>query len=122
MGRFVLPDSALPLVAARFKALSEPARLALLSTLQHGEQTVNELVAGTGLGQANVSKHLQVLHAQGFVKRRKNGLIVHYMLSDRHLMKLCEAMLLRVNENVSSHGVGRGQTPTGRRDDSDEVG
>lgn len=74
MGRFTLTDGALPLVAERFKVLSEPARLALLRSLQYGEQTVNQLVSGTGLGQANVSKHLQVLYAHGFVKRRKNGL------------------------------------------------
>ena len=65
MGRFVLSESVLPLVAERFKALSEPARLSLLGALQQGEQTVNQLVSGTGLGQANASKHLQVLHAVG---------------------------------------------------------
>lgn len=121
MGRFILTDGVLPLVAERFKALSEPARLALLRALQHGEQTVNQLVTGTGLGQANVSKHLQVLHAHGFVKRRKNGLFVHYALADRQIMKLCELMSLRVNEHPTGFGRGKGRAPIGRVDDSDEV-
>ena len=122
MGRFILTDGVLPLVADRFKALSEPARLALLRALQYGEQTVNQLVSGTGLGQANVSKHLQVLHAHGFVKRRKNGLFVHYALADRHIMKLCEQMSLRVNEHATGSGHAKGRAPIGRVDDSDEVG
>jgi DNA-binding transcriptional ArsR family regulator len=102
MGRFILSDGVLPLVAERFKALSEPARLSLLSVLQRGERTVNQLVAETGLGQANVSKHLQVLHEHGFVTRRKNGLFVHYMLADRQVMRLCELMSIRID------GDGRG--------------
>jgi DNA-binding transcriptional ArsR family regulator len=86
MGRFMLSEAMLPFVAGRFKALSEPARLALLSALQSGEQTVNELVDLTGLGQANVSK------------RRKNGLYVHYTLADRNVMRLCETMSNRLDD------------------------
>lgn len=122
MGRFILTDGVLPLVAERFKALSEPARLALLRALQYGEQTVNQLVSDTGLGQANVSKHLQVLHAHGFVKRRKNGLFVHYVLADRQIMKLCELMSLRVNEHATANGRAKGQSPISHLDASDEVG
>lgn len=100
MGRFMLSEAMLPFVAGRFKALSEPARLALLSALQSGEQTVNELVDLTGLGQANVSKHLQVLHHHGFVRRRKDGLYVHYTLADRNVMRLCETMSNRLDDRT----------------------
>lgn len=100
MGRFMLSEAMLPFVAGRFKALSEPARLALLSALQSGEQTVNDLVELTGLGQANVSKHLQVLHQHGFVRRRKNGLYVHYTLADRNVMRLCETMSNRLDDRT----------------------
>jgi len=122
MRRFILSDSVLPLVADRFKALSEPARLSLLRALQHGEQTVNQLVTGTGLGQANTSKHLQVLHANGLVKRRKNGLFVHYTLADRQILRLCELMSRRVNDHATGGGRAKGFEPIGRVDDSDEVG
>lgn len=100
MGRNALSDEVLPMVAERFKALSEPARLFLLRTLMLGEHTVNELVEQTGMGQANVSKHLQVLHQHGFVRRRKDGLFVHYALADRQVMKLCEAMCGRITAKV----------------------
>jgi hypothetical protein len=39
---------------------------------------------------------LQVLHSLGFVKRRKDGLYVHYAHADRNVMKLCELMCGRV--------------------------
>ena len=58
-------------IAERFRALGEPARLRILNALRQGEAAVNELVPATGLSQANLSKHLQLLHALGFVRRRK---------------------------------------------------
>ena len=42
-------------IAARFRALSEPTRLAILQELKSGEMTVGELVEAVGLSQANVS-------------------------------------------------------------------
>lgn len=97
MGRKVLSDEAIPRIAERFRALSEPARLLLLRALMEREYTVNELVARTGLGQANVSKHLQVLFTMGFVRRRKNGLFVHYAIADRQVVKLCDLMCARID-------------------------
>lgn len=101
MGRKNLTDEIIPQVAERFKALSEPARLFLLRSLMRGEQTVNELVEVTGFGQANVSKHLQMLHTHGFVRRRKSGLFVYYAIADRQVVRLCDAMCLRVAGNGS---------------------
>ncbi len=96
MGRSLLSHDVVELVANRFKALAEPARLSLLSALQHGERTVNQLVQDTGMGQANVSKHLQMLHTLGFVHRRKAGLYVFYTLADRQVLQLCNLMCTRV--------------------------
>ncbi|MCZ8206327.1 metalloregulator ArsR/SmtB family transcription factor [Gemmatimonas sp.] len=96
MGRLALPDEIIPLLAERFKALAEPARLQLLRALMTREHTVNELVLSTQLSQANVSKHLQLLHTLGFVRRRKHGLFVHYAIADRQVAKLCDLMCARV--------------------------
>jgi DNA-binding transcriptional ArsR family regulator len=91
-----LSPELLALIAQRFKALSEPARLQILTALRHGELTVSELVEETGMGQANVSKHLQMLHAMGFVDRRKGGLFVHYVLADQSVFDLCDVMCGRI--------------------------
>ncbi len=87
-----LPSPLLDRLAERFKALSEPNRLAILSTLHAGELSVGELVGRTGLGQANVSKHLDVLRRGGFLERRKDGLNVYYRIADREVFRICDVM------------------------------
>jgi DNA-binding transcriptional ArsR family regulator len=90
------------LVAARFKAFAEPARLRLLDALRGGEKSVTELMAETGLGQANVSKHLQLLHALGATARRKAGLHVYYRLTDPAVFRVCEIMCGRLVEESAA--------------------
>jgi len=92
MGKLKLTPQVLGLVAERFKALGEPTRLQILTHLREGEKSVNELVEATGLGQANVSKHLQLLHSLGFVARRKDGLFTYYSLADESVFTLCDIM------------------------------
>ena len=80
----------LALVADRFKVLAEPVRLQLLQALMPREHSVGELADMTGLSQANVSKHLQLLLAQDLVVRRKEGLFAYYHLADESVFQLCE--------------------------------
>jgi len=87
-----IPSALLDQLADRFKALAEPSRLAILSTLHAGERSVGDLVQATGLGQANASKHLDVLRRYGFVERRKHGLRVFYRLADREVFRICDLM------------------------------
>jgi DNA-binding transcriptional ArsR family regulator len=96
MADFPMTPELLGLVAERFKALGEPARLRILSALRGGEKTVTELMDETGMGQANVSKHLQMLHGLGFVGRRKEGLFVFYRLADEDVFRLCDLMCGRI--------------------------
>ena len=96
MARQTLTPELLRLVADQFKVLAEPARLEILNALRDGEMTVSELVETTGLGQANLSKHLQMLLAHGFVLRRKEGLFAHYSLADRDVFKLCDLVCGRL--------------------------
>ena len=102
MSKLSLSPDVMVLVAERFKALAEPARLQILNTLRNGELTVSELVEETGLGQANVSKHLQLLHAMGFVSRRKDGLYVYYFIWDRSVFRLCDLMCGRLEAEMKT--------------------
>ncbi len=92
----------LALIGERFKVLGEPARLEILHTLRDRELSVSELVDRTGLGQGNVSKHLQLLYAHGFVTRRKEGLHVRYALADRSVFRLCAIMCDRLNDHAAA--------------------
>ncbi|MCU0863613.1 MAG: metalloregulator ArsR/SmtB family transcription factor [Planctomycetes bacterium] len=85
-------------VAEQFRALGEPSRLLLMNLLFDAEHTVGELVTGSGLSLANVSKHLGILHQAGWVTRRKEGVRVVYGLADERTFGLCELMCDRVRE------------------------
>ena len=77
-------------VAARFKVLSEPARLRVLHELRTRPLHVSALMGATGLNQANLSKHLQLLHAHGFVSRRRDGQFTFYAIADEGVFTLCD--------------------------------
>ena len=100
MARKTLTPEMLALVAERLRALAEPARLQILNELRSGERTVTELVEATGLGQANVSKHLQLLHGAGFVARRKDGLYARYRLADEDVFRICTIMCGRLEADA----------------------
>ena len=90
------------LIADRFKALAEPMRLRILDALRDGEATVGEIVEHTGAGQANVSRHLNLLHRQGLVGRRKDGLNVYYRIADPAIFRLCELVCSSLEEQVDA--------------------
>ncbi len=102
MGKTRLTPETMELVADRFRALAEPVRLNIMQALRSGERTVGELVEGTGLGTANVSKHLQLLYATGFVTRRKDGLFVYYGLADDDVFRLCDIICGRIAAEAAS--------------------
>ena len=63
---------------------------------------MTDLVDDTGLNQANLSRHLQLLTAMGFVTRRKEGLFVYYALADRNVFKLCDLMCGRIEAQLEA--------------------
>ncbi|MFO0907166.1 MAG: metalloregulator ArsR/SmtB family transcription factor [Isosphaeraceae bacterium] len=85
-----IPDAVLDRMAGKFRMLSDPTRLAILRAILPGEQSVGQVVAATGLSQANVSKHLKILASSGMVSRRKEGLHAYYAVSDPLVETLCE--------------------------------
>jgi DNA-binding transcriptional ArsR family regulator len=100
MAKLTFTPEVTALVAERFKALAEPARINILNRLRAGELTVSELVEETGLGQANVSRHLQLLYGLGFVSRRKDGLFVYYSIADKNVLHLCDLMCGRLEAEL----------------------
>ncbi len=90
------------MVARRFRALAEPARLKVLHSLEGGERSVSDLAGATRIAQGTLSKHLQVLHESGFVTRRREGQFVYYQLADEQVLRLCELMCGRIEAEVHS--------------------
>ena len=89
------PQMLLP-VADYFKVLSEVSRLQVLCCLKTGTKNVTEIIEATGLGQANVSKHLKLLVQAGMVARHPEGINVYYQISDPMIFELCELVCDRL--------------------------
>jgi DNA-binding transcriptional ArsR family regulator len=85
-----LSDDLIELIARRLRVVGDPTRIRLLDRLRDGEQSVNELAAGLGAGQQNVSKHLAVLAGAGVLARRRDGNHVYYRIADGDVLVLCE--------------------------------
>lgn len=86
----VLSEEALELVAARFRALSDPKRLRILNLLMQGESSVQDLTEAAGLGQPSVSRHLAQLRREGVVQRRADGNRAIYRIHDPTVVDICE--------------------------------
>jgi DNA-binding transcriptional ArsR family regulator len=85
-----LSPAALQLVAEFFKVLSESSRLQIVCRLRKGPKNVSEIIELTGLGQANVSKHLKILAQAGIVSRDQQGVCVYYQIANPFVFDLCE--------------------------------
>lgn len=85
-----LSPETLQLVADFFKVLSESSRLQIVCTLRAGRKNVSEIIEATGLGQANVSKHLKILAQAGVVSRQQEGVCVYYQIASSFVFELCE--------------------------------
>ncbi len=87
----LVPTDLLDAAAARFRLLGDPTRLRLLRALYSADElTVQDLADGTGQSHANTSKHLRHLAQAGVVEGRRDGLHVHYRITDPTLRQLCD--------------------------------
>jgi ArsR family transcriptional regulator, arsenate/arsenite/antimonite-responsive transcriptional repressor len=67
--------------AARFGALADPARVAIVERLRASERCACDLGPDLGLGPSLLSYHLRVLREAGLVDRRRRGRRVEYRLA-----------------------------------------
>jgi DNA-binding transcriptional ArsR family regulator len=58
---------------ARFAALADPTRRAILARLAEGEATVTELAAPFPMTQPAITKHLKVLERAGLISRGRDA-------------------------------------------------
>jgi DNA-binding transcriptional ArsR family regulator len=60
-------------LSAKFAALADPTRRAILARLARGEATVNELADPFKMSQPAISQHLKVLEDAGLIVCRVDG-------------------------------------------------
>lgn len=100
----MIQKALIPLVAARFKALAEPGRLSILSSLHDAEKSVSQLVAATGRSQPNVSQHLASLLRAGVVASRRDGNRVLYRIGDPYIQRICAVVCASVAKSAAEQG------------------
>jgi len=85
-----------------FAAFADATRLAILQELRGGRLSVGELVNNLGTSQANISKHLKLLHQAGLLVREREGLQVFYRVAEESVYEMCKFACKRLNENAQA--------------------
>ena len=94
-------------MAAKFKALSDPVRLRLLSSIAShagGEACVCDVSAGVQVSQPTVSHHLKVLRDAGLLTSRREASWVYYAVVPEALAAL-STLLSTGADSVAAVGV-----------------
>lgn len=73
-----------------FRAVSDPARRAILDLLAGGERAVGELLGHFTFSQPALSKHLRVLRDAGLVAARRTGRERRYSLRAERLKTVAD--------------------------------
>jgi DNA-binding transcriptional ArsR family regulator len=82
-GQPLLPEQTVESLASLLRVLADPTRIRLIEILEtRGRATVSSLTAALPISQQSVSRQLGVLFQAGVVARRREGIWVHYELSD----------------------------------------
>lgn len=68
-----------------FKMLGDPTRIHILLLLMEQEITVSGLAGQLGMTQSAVSHQLSLLKANKLVRRRRDGKMIFYTMSDNHV-------------------------------------
>ena len=80
-------------LAARFKALADPTRVAIVNRLGTADEVcVCELNAEFDLSQPTISHHLKVLREAGLVAVTRRGTWAYYRLVDETLQRLRQTL------------------------------
>ena len=104
-----LSQSAAEALAARMKALSDPARLRLVSLIaSNGEMCVCDLTGPLGLTQPTVSHHLKVLATAGLVHREQRGKWAYFSVDDTELGHVGH-LLLGTSAQLPTEDISRAQ-------------
>ena len=82
-------------LADRFRVLSDPVRLRLLSLIANqpeSEACACDLVDVLDRSQPTISHHLKVLYEAGLVDKRRQGTWIHYRVRPEPLAELRQAL------------------------------
>ena len=82
------------------KALTHPARIAILHILRDGEHCVCHLSAYLGFRQAYISQQLSVLREAGLIQDRRDGWNIYYRVVNPLIFEVLDAVEVMTDEQV----------------------
>jgi len=85
-------------LAEVFAILADGTRTKILFALSQEELCVCDLAGLLGLSVSTVSHHLRLLRTARLVRYRKEGRMVHYRLSDDHVVTLMQVCMTHIRE------------------------
>jgi ArsR family transcriptional regulator len=92
-GTPVLDEDERGVLAARFKALADPTRVAIVNRLAAADEVcVCDFVAALDLAQPTISHHLKVLRDAGLVEASRRGTWAYYRLVPETVGALRDAL------------------------------
>ena len=86
-------DEQFEVYSGKLKALSDATRLKILYLLSDGELCVCEIICALNKPQSSVSHHLNILKNLGYIKGRKDGVWIHYSLTDPKIAELVKELI-----------------------------
>src|SRR5206468_7042187 len=88
-----LPEAARDELAARFKALADPTRVAIVNRLAAADEVcVCDLNAAFDLSQPTISHHLKILREAGLVESSRRGTWAYYRLVPEAVQQLRQTL------------------------------
>jgi ArsR family transcriptional regulator, arsenate/arsenite/antimonite-responsive transcriptional repressor len=87
-----LPTEERERLAAQFKALSDPTRLAIVNQLASAEECCVCNLEPLGLSQPTISHHLKILREAGLVESTRRGTWAYYRLVPQAVQSLAFAL------------------------------
>jgi ArsR family transcriptional regulator, arsenate/arsenite/antimonite-responsive transcriptional repressor len=87
-----LPTEERERLAAQFKALSDPTRLAIVNQLASAEECCVCNLEPLGLSQPTISHHLKILREAGLVESTRRGTWAYYRLVPEAVQSLAFAL------------------------------
>jgi len=86
------------------RILSNPKRLEILNRLRDKEMSAGELKDLTGLTKANLSQHLAVLRERKIVTARREGVNIHYRITNPKVIQACDLMREVLYDQLAEDG------------------
>jgi DNA-binding transcriptional ArsR family regulator len=83
-----------------FEALSDPARLQIISFLRNGGKCVSEIAEKTRILQPSVSRHLKILKECGIVRENRLGSKRVYKVTDSRIFRVIDSLDSKLEESL----------------------